>query len=81
MTGTMLTYRGYSARIEYSAGDGCFVGHASGIRDRVDCEGETLDEAERDFHNAVDSYLDACEKWGRKPDMPAPVEPETELVG
>ena len=30
-----MTYKGYSARIEYSVEDSLFIGHIAGIRDVV----------------------------------------------
>lgn len=70
MIGTVLTYKGYSALVDHSAEDGCLVGRVLGIGDIIDCEGATMDEVEQDFRNAIDSYLDACATWGKKPDAP-----------
>jgi len=33
--------------------------------------GETVDELARDFHAAVDHYLDNCKRAGREPQKPA----------
>lgn len=37
-----MTYKGYTARIDYSEEDGCFVGHITGISDIVGFHGEML---------------------------------------
>ena len=66
------TYMGYSARIEYSEEDECFVGHLAGIRDIVGFDGASLAEATTKFHEAVDDYLAACEKLGQAPNVPMP---------
>ena len=67
-----MTYKGYSARIEYSEEDECFVGHLAGIRDIVGFDGASLEEATAMFHEAVDDYLAACEKLGQAPNLPMP---------
>ena len=65
-----MTYRGYSARIEFDAEDRLFVGHIAGIRDIVGFHGESVDELEAGFREAVDDYLAACKKLKQAPDKP-----------
>lgn len=65
-----MTYNGYSARIEYSEEDGCFVGHLAGIRDVVGFHGESVAELRVAFTEAVDDYLATCQKLGRSPQRP-----------
>ena len=65
-----MTYRGYTASVEFDGDDGILVGRVLGIRDGIDCEGESVAELEADFHAAIDSYLIACRKTGKKPDKP-----------
>ena len=66
---TML-YRGYTARIEYSNDDGCFIGHVEGIDDVVGFHGESVAELRAAFEEAVDDYLQTCEKLNRPPQKP-----------
>ncbi len=66
-----MTYRGYTAAVEYNGDDGIFVGRVMGIRDIIDCEGVSAVELERDFHAAIDSYLKACKNVGKTPDSPS----------
>lgn len=66
----VMTYQGYAARIEYSDEDGCFVGHVAGIRDVVGFHGESVDELRNAFIEAVDDYLETCERLGRAPQKP-----------
>ena len=66
----MMTYKGYAARIEYSDEDGAFVGHIAGIRDVVGFHGESVDELRSAFEEAVDDYVETCEKLGRPPQKP-----------
>ena len=67
-----MTYKGYSAGIEYSEEDECFVGRLAGIRDIVGFDGASLEEATAMFHEAVDDYLAACEQLGSEPKIPSP---------
>ena len=66
MTNSM-TYKGYAARINYDDDDGIFVGHLAGIRDRVGFHADTVDDLRAAFHEAVDDYLETCEKIGKEP--------------
>lgn len=65
-----MTFKGYTARIEFDAEDRVFFGRLSGIRDIVTFHGATVDELEAAFHEAVDDYLATCVKLGDKPDRP-----------
>lgn len=65
-----MTYKGYGARVEYSDEDGCFVGHLAGISDVVGFHGETVTELRAALEEAVEDYLEACEKIGRFPQKP-----------
>ena len=66
----MLAYNNYSARIEYSSEDECFVGHIAGIRDVVGFHGETVTELKLAFEESVDDYLETCSKVGKSPQKP-----------
>ena len=70
MNKNILTYRGYSGAVEFSAPDDCFFGRVLGIRDIVGFEGGSVAELRRDFENAVDDYVAACEEIGKEPDHP-----------
>lgn len=65
-----MSYSGYTARINYSHDDGCFVGHIAGINDIVGFHGESVVELREAFRGAVDDYLQACEKLNRPPQKP-----------
>ena len=65
-----MTYRGYAARIDYSDDDGCFIGHIAGITDVVGFHGESVAELRAVFEEAVDDYLETCEKLKRPPQKP-----------
>lgn len=59
-----MTYKGYTACIEYDDADKIFVGRLAGLRDIVSFHGESVAELETAFHESVDDYLTACEKLG-----------------
>ena len=65
-----MKHKGYSARIEYSDEDSCFVGHIAGIRDVVGFHGEAVNELKAAFEEAVDDYLETCKKVGKQPQKP-----------
>ncbi len=62
-----MKYKKYSARIEYSDTDACFVGHIAGIKDIVGFHGESVSELREAFKEAVDDYLETCKKIGKSP--------------
>ena len=66
-----MTYKGYSARIEYSDEDGCLIGHLAGIQDIIGFHAECVTELRAAFEEAVDDYLTACEASGRAPQKPS----------
>ena len=63
----VMTYKGYTARVEFDPRDGIFVGTVIGITDRITFHGETVDGLRADFQAAVDHYLADCEATGRSP--------------
>ena len=65
-----MTWRGYSARIDYDDEDGIFVGRLAGIRDGVGFHADTVDGLRAAFREAVDDYLEACAAVGKEPQKP-----------
>jgi len=65
-----MTYKNYTARIEYSEDDGCFVGRIAGIRNIITFDGESVQEIKKAFEEAVDFYLTSCAKKGDTPNRP-----------
>lgn len=65
-----MTYKGYIARIEYSAVDECLVGRLIGIQHIVGFHGDTVVEVRAAFEEAVDDYIETCEKAGLEPQKP-----------
>ncbi|MDR1871696.1 MAG: type II toxin-antitoxin system HicB family antitoxin [Deltaproteobacteria bacterium] len=65
-----MAYKGYAARVEYSADDDCLVGHILGVRDIVGFHGDSVSEMKAAFKEAVDDYLETCAKIGKEPNKP-----------
>jgi predicted HicB family RNase H-like nuclease len=63
-----MEYRGYHTRVDYDADEDSFVGEVLGIKDLIVFSGESIEEFRKAFHESVDSYLDMCERHGKKPD-------------
>ena len=69
MTNTM-SYKGYSARVEYDDEDGIFTGRVAGIRDGVGFHADSVDDLRRAFREAVEDYLETCARVGKAPQKP-----------
>jgi predicted HicB family RNase H-like nuclease len=70
MTANVLTYKSYSARVEFDADDGVFCGRIAGLQDVISFHGQTVDHLIEAFHEAVDDYLATCTRLGKTPDRP-----------
>lgn len=66
----VMTYKGYSARIEYDDEDGILFGQIAGIRDGVGFHADTVEGLRAAFHEAVDDYLETCAKVGKEAQKP-----------
>lgn len=66
-----MTYKGYTARIEYDERDDIFVGRILGLRSIISFHGKTVSELRREFSVAVKDYLADCEEQGISPEKPA----------
>ena len=68
---TKLQYMGYTAKLEYSAEDGVYLGRLENINGLVNFEGETPEAAEAAFRESVEDYIDyklACILVGKDVD-------------
>lgn len=66
-----MSYKGYTARVEYDERDNIFVGRILGIRSIISFHGETVMELRAEFEHAVKDYLAECKKEGVHPEKPA----------
>ena len=63
----IMWYKGYWTRARYSEEDNCFFGEIEGIRDSITFEGNTMEELRKDFEEAIDDYIDHCERYNKEP--------------
>ncbi|NVZ09049.1 type II toxin-antitoxin system HicB family antitoxin [Allochromatium humboldtianum] len=66
-----LTYKGYTARIDFDERDNLLVGRLLGLRDRVSFHAENVADLRAAFIEAVDDYLETCAHIGKSPEKPA----------
>ncbi len=66
----ILTYQGYTARIEFDERDNVFVGHLIGIKDSIAFHADNVAELRLAFEEAVEDYVETCEKIGKSPEKP-----------
>lgn len=62
-----LTYKGFTARIEFDSDDNIFFGRVLGIDEIVGFHGETVDELKTGMKDMIEFYLENCRKNGKNP--------------
>lgn len=65
-----MTYKNYTARIEFDSRDNILVGRLLGIHDRVSFHADNVLDLRTAFEEAVDDYLETCAKIGKPPQKP-----------
>lgn len=66
-----LKYKGYSGTVEYDESVGYLVGKIVGLKKALILyEGNSIDELQKDFEEAVDDYLESCKANGVEPEQP-----------
>jgi len=66
-----MSYKGYTARIEFDERDDIFVGRVLGVRDIISFHADSVAELCAELSVAVDDYLTDCAERGVSPDKPA----------
>ncbi len=68
----LVTEQGYSVpkAAEAVGVTDCFIGHIAGIKDVVGFHAETATELKAAFEEAVDDYLETCDRLGKSPQKP-----------
>lgn len=64
---SILTHKGYSARVEFDDEDGIFFGMITGLRDGVGFHADNVEGLRAAFREAVDDYLETCARIGKDP--------------
>ncbi|WP_299941843.1 type II toxin-antitoxin system HicB family antitoxin [uncultured Nitratireductor sp.] len=65
-----LSYKGYSARIDFDDQDEIFVGRIAGISDVVGFHADTVSELKEAFAEAVEDYMETCARVDKEPQKP-----------
>jgi len=63
-----IEYKGHLGTVEFSPDDLVFHGKLHGINDLVTFEATSVDDLLSSFHEAVDDYLDLCQRHGKEPE-------------
>lgn len=69
-TNTIPKYKGYLGSADFDFESGVLHGKILFIQDTVIYEGQTLQELEQNFQQAVDEYLATCAELNRDPQKP-----------
>ncbi len=65
----MMSYKKYLGSVHYSDEDQVFFGKIEYIKSLVNYEGTDVASLKRSFEEAVDDYLDLCQKEGTEPEQ------------
>ena len=68
MKNNILEYKGYHTRIEFDNETFSLRGKIEGIGDLVNFSCKDITAIEKEFHAAVDDYLEFCTEVGKEPD-------------
>lgn len=68
MINNCIEYKGYMAKVEFSAEDDLLVGKVVGINDSLSFHGETAKEMKEALKETIDGYLAFCKEQNRSPD-------------
>ena len=63
-----MEYKGYHTKIEFDVESMALRGKIEGINDYIDFEAEDIVSIEKEFHSAVDDYLEFCAEVGKEPE-------------
>ena len=63
-----IEYKSYLGTVEFSPDDLVFYGKIHGINDLVTFEATTVENLVAAYHEAVDDYLDICQRNGKTPE-------------
>lgn len=65
-----MTYKGYSAYIEFDEEAGVFHGEVVDTKDIITFQGTSVTELRKAFKDSIDDYLAFCKERGEEPDKP-----------
>ncbi len=64
----IMEYKGYYTKIEFDSEEFILRGKIEEINDLVNFECDRIQDVEKEFHEAVEGYLEFCKKVGKEPD-------------
>ncbi len=70
MMNNTLKYKGFVAKVEFSADDEVFVGRVLGINDIIVFHGKNVAELKKELKESIEFYLEVCEKENKKAQKP-----------
>ncbi|MHB8853699.1 MAG: type II toxin-antitoxin system HicB family antitoxin [Ignavibacteriaceae bacterium] len=65
-----MTYKGYSAYIEFDEKAGLFHGEVIDTKDVITFQGTSVTELKKAFKDSIDDYLAFCKERKEEPDKP-----------
>ena len=65
-----MTYKGYTAHIEFDEEAGLFHGEVIDTKDVITFQGSSVKELNKTFKDSVDDYLEFCKSRSEEPDKP-----------
>lgn len=65
-----ITYKGYSAVVEFEPEDGVFAGRLLGVNDVIGFHAESVAGLRLAFREAVEDYIETCGRIGKAPERP-----------
>ena len=65
-----MTYKSYTARVEYDNRDDVFVGRVLGLQSILSFEGNSVEALKSAFEEAINDYLQECQEKGLTPEKP-----------
>ena len=66
----VMSYRGYTASMDFDPEDKIIVGRVLDIEDIITFHAESVEEFESIFHSTIEDYIVACEHLGSVPEKP-----------
>ena len=66
----LIKYKDYYGSVEFDEEDMIFFGKVQFVRALISYEGQTAKEIVMAFHEAVDDYLNVCQKRNIEPEKP-----------
>jgi len=62
-----MSYKGYTARIDFDDRDDIFVGRVLGVSDTISFHADSVENLRHEFRVSIDDYLKYCREHGHEP--------------